>query len=77
MTRSEPGRQSAGPATGDAAGSAGAGGALAASSPAVAELKRDDRRLLAPQFARLARDARSVADLVDDLWPLELREPGS
>ena len=36
--------------------------------PGLAELKRDDRRLLAPQFARLARDARSVADLVDDLW---------
>jgi ParB-like chromosome segregation protein Spo0J len=45
--------------------------------PGLAELKRDDRRLLAPQFTRLARDARSVADLVDDLWPLELREPGS
>ena len=40
--------------------------------PGLAELKRDDRRLLAPQFARLARDARSVADLVDDLWPSEL-----
>ena len=39
--------------------------------PGLAELKRDDRRLLAPQFARLARDARGVADLVDDLWPLE------
>ena len=43
--------------------------------PGLAELKRDDRRLLAPQFARLARDARSVADLVDELWPLELLEP--
>lgn len=39
--------------------------------PGLAELKRDDRRLLAPSFARLARDARSVANLVDDLWPLE------
>ena len=37
--------------------------------PGLAELKRDDRRLLAPGFGRLARDARSVANLVDDLWP--------
>jgi ParB-like chromosome segregation protein Spo0J len=37
--------------------------------PGLAELKRDDRRLLAPNFGRLARDARSVADLIDDLWP--------
>lgn len=39
--------------------------------PGLAELKRDDRRLLAPSFRRLARAARSVAELVDDLWPLE------
>jgi ParB-like chromosome segregation protein Spo0J len=39
--------------------------------PGLAELKRDDRRLLAPSFMRLARDARSVANLVDDLWPSE------
>jgi ParB-like chromosome segregation protein Spo0J len=39
--------------------------------PGLAELKRDDRRLLAPQFARLARDARSVADLVEERWPVE------
>jgi ParB-like chromosome segregation protein Spo0J len=39
--------------------------------PGLAELKRDDRRLLAPQFARLARDARSVAALVEELWPIE------
>jgi hypothetical protein len=45
--------------------------------PGLAELTRDDRRLLAPQFARLARDARGVADLVDELWPVELREPAS
>jgi ParB-like chromosome segregation protein Spo0J len=45
--------------------------------PGLAELKRDDRRLLAPQFARLARDARSVANLVDELWPVDLREPVS
>jgi hypothetical protein len=37
--------------------------------PGLAELKRDDRRLLAPSFRRLARDARHVANLVDDLWP--------
>ena len=36
--------------------------------PGLAELKRDDRRLLAPRFTRLARDARSVANLVDDVW---------
>jgi hypothetical protein len=34
-------------------------------------LKRDDRLLLAPHFTRLARDARSVANLVDDLWQPE------
>jgi len=39
--------------------------------PGLAELKRDDRRLLAPQFSRLARDARRLADLTDDLWPSE------
>jgi hypothetical protein len=32
-------------------------------------LKRDDRRLLAPQFRRLAGGARRLADLTDDLWP--------
>jgi ParB-like chromosome segregation protein Spo0J len=45
--------------------------------PGLAELKRDDRRLLAPQFARLARDARSVANLADELWPAELLESSS
>jgi ParB-like chromosome segregation protein Spo0J len=45
--------------------------------PGLAELKRDDRRLLAPQFARLARDARSVADLVEELWPVQPWEPAS
>jgi ParB-like chromosome segregation protein Spo0J len=39
--------------------------------PGLAELKRDDRRLLAPQFLRLARDARRLADLTDDVWPTE------
>jgi len=37
--------------------------------PGLAELKRDDRRLLAPSFTRLVRDARSVANLVEDRWP--------
>jgi len=41
--------------------------------PGLAELRRDDRRLLAPRFARLARDARNVADLVDELWLAEGR----
>ena len=45
--------------------------------PGLAELKRDDRRLLTPQFARLVRDARSVANLVEDLWCAELLEPAS
>jgi ParB-like nuclease domain len=45
--------------------------------PGLAELKRADRRLLAPQLARLARDARSVANLVDELWPAELLESSS
>jgi ParB-like chromosome segregation protein Spo0J len=35
--------------------------------PGLAELKRGDRVLLAPRFERLARDARAVAVLVDDL----------
>ena len=39
--------------------------------PGLAELKRDDRRLLAPSFRRLACAAHGVANLVDDLWPLE------
>jgi hypothetical protein len=39
--------------------------------PGLAELKRDDRRLLAPQFTLLARDARRVANLIEDLWPPE------
>jgi ParB-like chromosome segregation protein Spo0J len=35
--------------------------------PGLAELKRGDRVLLVPRFERLARDARTVAALVDDL----------
>jgi hypothetical protein len=45
--------------------------------PGLAELKRDDRRLLAPQFARLARNARGVAHLVDELWCVTLLDPSS
>lgn len=45
--------------------------------PGLAELKRDDRRLLAPSFGRLARDARSVANQVDDLWPSESGDEAS
>jgi ParB-like chromosome segregation protein Spo0J len=40
--------------------------------PGLAELKRDDRRLLTPSFQRLTRDARSVATLIEEHWPLEL-----
>jgi ParB-like chromosome segregation protein Spo0J len=45
--------------------------------PGLAELKRDDRRLLAPQFTRLARDARAVANLVADLWLAPFQEQAS
>ena len=37
--------------------------------PGLAELKRDDRRLLAPGVRRLASAARTVANQIDDLWP--------
>jgi ParB-like chromosome segregation protein Spo0J len=42
--------------------------------PGLAELKRDDRRLLAPRFARLSRDARSVANLLDEVWSVPVAE---
>jgi ParB-like chromosome segregation protein Spo0J len=42
--------------------------------PGLAELKRDDRRLLAPSFRRLSREARSVAELIDDRWPADGKE---
>ena len=45
--------------------------------PGLAELQRDDRRLLAPQFTRLAQDARAVANLVDELWHAHLQEQTS
>ena len=37
--------------------------------PGLAELKRDDRRLLTPGVRRLAFAARTVANQIDDLWP--------
>lgn len=42
--------------------------------PGLAELKRDDRRLLAASFGRLVRDARRVADLVDEVWNVPYSE---
>jgi hypothetical protein len=39
--------------------------------PGLAELKRDDRRLLTQSFQRLARAARSVSALIDDHWSME------
>lgn len=42
--------------------------------PGLAELKRDDRRLLSAGFWRLARDARGVAGLIDEHWPVEPTE---
>ncbi|HEY3790133.1 MAG TPA: hypothetical protein VGL71_14835, partial [Urbifossiella sp.] len=45
--------------------------------PGLAELKRDDRRLLAPSFGRLARDARGVANLIEELWPIDFVEEAS
>jgi ParB-like chromosome segregation protein Spo0J len=45
--------------------------------PGLAELTRDDRRLLASQFARLSRAARRVADLVAELWPADVVEQSS
>jgi ParB-like chromosome segregation protein Spo0J len=42
--------------------------------PGLAELTRDDRRLLAPRLVRLARVARGVADLVEELWQAQLPE---
>jgi ParB-like chromosome segregation protein Spo0J len=37
--------------------------------PGLAELKRDDRRLLAPSFGRLAQIAQAVLTQIHDLWP--------
>jgi hypothetical protein len=43
----------------------------------LAELTRDDRRLLAPRLIRLATQARGVALLVEELWQTELAETSS
>jgi ParB-like chromosome segregation protein Spo0J len=43
----------------------------------LAELTRDDRRLLAPRLIRLATAARGVALLVEELWQTELAETSS
>jgi hypothetical protein len=40
-------------------------------------LKRDDRRLLTPSFQRLTREARCVAHLLEDHWPVEFVEAAS
>jgi ParB-like chromosome segregation protein Spo0J len=45
--------------------------------PGLAELTRDDRRLLAPRFIRLAGVARTVAELVEELWQAQLPEQAS
>jgi hypothetical protein len=45
--------------------------------PGLAELTRDDRRLLAPRFARLASESRRVANLVEELWHAQLPEQSS
>ena len=39
--------------------------------PGLAELRREDRRLLAPQLTLLACDAHRVGNLIDDVWRLE------
>lgn len=36
--------------------------------PGLAELKRDDRRLLAARFQRLAREAKTTSALIEDHW---------
>lgn len=45
--------------------------------PGLAELSRDDRRLLAARFARLAGESRRVANLVEELWCAQLPEQSS
>lgn len=42
--------------------------------PGLAELTREDRRLLAPRFIRLAQVARAVAGLVEEMWQAQLPE---
>jgi ParB-like chromosome segregation protein Spo0J len=43
----------------------------------LAELTRDDRRLLGPRLIRLATAARRVAELVEELWQAQLAEQAS
>jgi hypothetical protein len=45
--------------------------------PGLAELTRDDRRLLGPRLIRLACVARSVAGLVEELWQTSRGEASS
>jgi ParB-like chromosome segregation protein Spo0J len=45
--------------------------------PGLAELTRVDRHLLAPRFLRLAGVARSVAELVEELWQGQQTEQAS
>jgi len=45
--------------------------------PGLAELTRDDRRLLAPRFVCLATAARRVAQLVEEIWQEQLPEQAS
>jgi ParB-like chromosome segregation protein Spo0J len=42
--------------------------------PGLAELTRDDRRLLASRLIRLARAARGVAEVVEELWQAQHAE---
>jgi ParB-like chromosome segregation protein Spo0J len=45
--------------------------------PGLAELTREDRRLLAPRCGRLVVAARRVAAVVEELWQAHLVEPSS
>ena len=45
--------------------------------PGLAELRREDRQLLAPRFTRLGCTARTLANLVDDLGLADLTGEGS
>jgi ParB-like chromosome segregation protein Spo0J len=45
--------------------------------PGLAELTRDDRRLLAPRLMHLVGAARRVACVVEELWQTQIPEPSS
>jgi ParB-like chromosome segregation protein Spo0J len=45
--------------------------------PGLAELTRDDRRLLAPRLMHLVGAARRVAAVVEELWQTQVPEPSS